>query len=243
VYSPLGDGPTDISTVEQECVGLRTGWGGVPRNEFLGLEALDLADGRDGKSPDAQCLSKCYDRQMRDLLDGAEVPPKGEAAGVPPVPPTKHWLNRSVSCSFDGASVNTGEITGLISIWTVLAPWLLLVHGIAHVVELACSAAYDSIAFFVDVINPTLDTTVTAYHQSGKKQWNAIRISAKLQEKRWYKLCSFSKTRWQRSLTSALKSVLNNWRTICVHQHSLAHELCSTTKEEKRSVESSLPAR
>ena len=108
-------------------------------------------------------------------------------------------------------------------------PW-----GFAHVVELACSAAYDSIAFFVSVINPTLDTTVTAYHQSGKKQWNAIRISAKLQEKRWYKLCSFSKTRWQRSLTSALKSVLNNWRTICVHQHSLAHELCSTTKEEKR---------
>ena len=64
VYSPLGDGSTDVSTTEQECVGLRISWGGLPRNEFIGLEALDLKDGRDGKSPDAQCLSKCYDRQM-----------------------------------------------------------------------------------------------------------------------------------------------------------------------------------
>ena len=90
MYSPLGDGSTDISTIEQECVGLRTGWGGVPRNEFLRLEALDLADGRHGKSTDAQCLSKCYDRQMRDRLDGTEVPPKGKAAGVLLVPRTKY---------------------------------------------------------------------------------------------------------------------------------------------------------
>ena len=243
VYSPLGDGSTDVSTTEQECVGLRISWGGLPRNEFIGLEALDLKDGRDGKSPDAQCLSKCYDRQMTDLLDpnGLEVGPKVAGAeaeeGVPEAtvaPPGDHWLDRAVSCSFDGASVNTGELTGLISIWRLLAPWLLLVHGIAHVVELACSAAYDSISYFVDVVNPILSTVVAAYHMSGKKQWNAVRISAELQEKRWYKLCSFSKTRWQRSLTSALKSMLNNWRVICVHQHSLAHEQCCTTKEEKR---------
>ena len=78
VYSPLGDGSTDVSTTEQECVGLRISWGGLPRNEFIGLEALDLKDGRDGTSPDAQCLSKCYDRQMTGLLDpnGLEVGPK-----------------------------------------------------------------------------------------------------------------------------------------------------------------------
>ena len=196
VYSPLGDGSTDISTTEQECVGLRISWGGLPRNEFIGIEALDLKDGRDGKSPDAQCLSKCYDRQMEDLLD-PELPEIGpEDAELGPVAPVGHWLHRTVGCSFDGASVNTGEITGLYSLWKVIAPWILLVHGIAHVVELACSAAYDSIKYFVDIVNPTLEATVTAYHQSGKKQWNAVRISAELKESRWYKLCSFSKTRW-----------------------------------------------
>ena len=232
VYSPLGDGSTDISTTEQECVGLRICWGGLPRNEFPGLEALDLKDGRDGKSPDAQCLSKCYDRQMGDLLHGEEIGPIGASRDA--VQPTDHWLGRAVSCSFDGASVNTGELTSLKSIWMLVAPWLLLVHGIAHVVELACSAAYDSIAFFTGIVTPILSEVVTAYHQSGKKQWNAVRISTQLQEKRWYKLCGFAKTRWQRSLTNATKTVLNNWRTICVHQHSLAHELACTTIEEKR---------
>ena len=234
VYSPLGDGSTDISTTEQECVGMRICWGGVSRNEFVGLEALDLKDGRDGKSPDAQCLSKCYDRQFGDLLDAGSPEIGPEGATVPAVAPVDHWLHRSVSCSFDGASVNTGELTGVISLWTLIAPWILLVHGIAHVVELACSAAYDSIPYFLSTVNKTLTETVAAYHCSGKKQWNAVRISAVLQEKRWYKLCSFSKTRWQRSLTNAIKSVLNDWRVICVHQHSLAHEQCCTTKEQKR---------
>ena len=231
VYSPLGDGSTDVSTTEQECVGLRISWGGLPRNEFIGLEALDLKDGRDGKSPDAQCLSKCYDRQMTDLLDpnGLEVGPKvaGAAAeeGVPEAtvaPPGDHWLDRAVSCSFDGASVNTGELTGLISIWRLLAPWLLLVHGIAHVVELACSAAYDSISYFDVWKRYKYNDVWQAVHKhndTGEKAKLLIEIEIAFAldtacAERWFSLMAILKDKKRNRLDDDL---LNKLMFICLH--------------------------
>ena len=87
------------------------------------------------------------------------------------------WLHKDVSCSFDGASVNTGESNEMISLFQDIAPWILLIHAIAHGVELAADAGFNAVPYFKDSLEPTMRKTVAAYHMSGKKQWNVVRIS------------------------------------------------------------------
>ena len=173
MYSPLGDGSTDVSTVEQEVVGGRLSWNGKARNEFIGMEDLDLADSRDGESPGAQCLAAAYDRQFTDLVTGEEAAPPGwsetdDAALFPhlvdhPKPvadpdgkASNKWLGNGVAGSLDGASVNTGADNGVVSFWTLVAPWLLLVHGLAHVLEIACSDSFKLIPYFMEVFDVKL---------------------------------------------------------------------------------------
>ena len=71
VFSPIGDGSTDISNKEQETVGARYVWCGLPRNEFVELAELDLTQSRDGEPPDAQCLASLYDNVCGKIFTGS----------------------------------------------------------------------------------------------------------------------------------------------------------------------------
>ena len=57
----MGDGSTDRSLSEQEAVCTRfIGGDGKPFVFFSDLAELDLSTSRDGRSPDAQCITACY---------------------------------------------------------------------------------------------------------------------------------------------------------------------------------------
>jgi hypothetical protein len=68
LFSVIGDGSNDVSDVEQESIGVRYTWRGIPRNEFVGMVPLDLSKSRDGQSPDAQCLEEAYDRKFKEVF-------------------------------------------------------------------------------------------------------------------------------------------------------------------------------
>ena len=79
VISTMGDGATDIADKEQEVIGIRYAWAGRPRAEFLELATLDLAESRDGESPDALCLSCTYDRSLNNCFTATTGDPQLDA--------------------------------------------------------------------------------------------------------------------------------------------------------------------
>ena len=69
-FSCVGDGSTDVSTKEEDVIGSRYTWKGIPRNEFVGIFELDLEKSKDRKSPDAMCLEGSYDRAFNSVFHG-----------------------------------------------------------------------------------------------------------------------------------------------------------------------------
>ena len=230
-FSFIGDGSTDVSTKEEEAIGVRYTWKGKARNEFVGLFELDLTKSKDKKSPDALCLEEVHDRAFNLVFQGKPCNRKLDEARDKDGP--VEWIERCATCSLDGASVNTGVISGLIARLKLRAAWLYLTHALAHVVELKADAAFNAVEYFKETVDTTCRGVVATYNKSGKKQWNAARIAGSLNEKH-LKLTGFSKRRYQRALARSLKSLFTNWRATSIHLHELAHEAVCTTKAEKQ---------
>ena len=193
MFSAIGDGSTDISDKEAEVVGVWYVWQGKPRNEFVELVELDLAKSRDKKSPDAQCLEAAYDTAYGKVFIGTTWIPKLDEMrnnkGL------VDWIRRCFTCSLDGASVNTGAKGGLVGLWHKRAAWIVLTHGLAHVVELKAKAAFQAVPYFADVVDANCRGVVSTYNYSGKKQWNCKRIAEELGEEKHLKLKKFCHTR------------------------------------------------
>ena len=153
VFSAIGDGGTDISTNEQEMIGARLFWQGLPKTEFVKAANLDLSKSKDGESPDAQCLEAAYDIAFEEIFSGstgmhrsaysvgvqrlcgardAELDKYRESFKIQP----QNWIYRLVATSLDGASVNIGHLNGLTAKWQLRAPWVVVVHAVAHVIEI-----------------------------------------------------------------------------------------------------------
>jgi hypothetical protein len=176
-------------------------------------------------------LEEVYDRAFNLVFQGKTCNRKLDEARDKDGP--VEWIERCATCSLDGASVNTGVISGLIARLKLRAAWLYLTHALAHVVELNADAAFNAVEYFKETVDTTCRGVVATYNKSGKKQWNAARIAGSLNEKH-LKLTGFSKTRYQRALARSLKSLFTNWRATSIHLHELAHEAVCTTKAEKQ---------
>jgi hypothetical protein len=138
-----------------------------------------------------------------------------------------------VSTSLDGASVNTGHKTGLIALWNAAAPWILLTHAVAHVVELIMTRCIKSVEYFAGSLDKTCRGVVAYYNVSAKKQANTRRIALELGETKHLKLTSFCQTRYQRALFNSMRALMTNWRQICIHTHKHAHQTVCTRVADK----------
>ncbi len=114
----MSDGSKEISAIENEIVHSHFARLGVQYCFFLGLQAC--------KSADAEGI---YDAIMAALkFDRFE---------------TSDFLNRMVAFAADGASVNTGELNGVIAIFRrVASESVVMIQCMGHRVELSFGDAF-----------------------------------------------------------------------------------------------------
>ena len=143
------------------------GEGPGKKHEKMHLIELDITKGRDGESPDAQCLAAAYDQVFDVVFQKTTGDTKCDAARDAKGP--DDWIQKMIACSFDGASVNTGTQNGLISFWMVRAVWVLMFHAVAHVVELIAKDAWKAVPYYAEVLDAICRrNVVSTYHRSGK---------------------------------------------------------------------------
>jgi len=217
IFWVIGDGSTDISDHEHEAIGISLlSDEDLPILEFYKLQPLDLADGKDGCSPDAQCLEAAYRKAFED--EDREL-----------VLPGHSWTERCCGMSLDGASVNLGEKSGLKARLLETAQWIVFTHAVAHNVELACNEAYGSVAYFRSEFDKITRDVVSHYSVSPKRTWKLRKVAEDVLDSDHLNLAKLHGIRWQASLQRCLKAVIQDWVALCVDLHDSGRRAMAKT--------------
>ena len=144
-FTPMMDGSTDKSVIEQEIVYVRVAQQGTVKEQFVSLEHVEKAD--------AAGLVRALDRPMIN------------SAGQP------DWRQKAVVVGTDGASVNIGKKTGMIKRLRDDIPHLVGIDCMAHKLELALNDA-TRIVGMPKSTNQILLSLYLFYHSSSLNRSN-----------------------------------------------------------------------
>ena len=173
------DGATDSSVTENEAVYVRYVEDGVPVNHLISLTEVSYAH--------ADGVLECINSSM-------------EKFGL------QKWRDKLVGFCADGASVNLGQVSGVVSKLREDNPKLIDIHCMAHRLELAVLGVLRKVKM-VETVNDTLHLIWKTYHFSPKSKGELQTVCEELAT-RFYKPKPVKGTRWIPHLDRALKIFL-----------------------------------
>ena len=101
-----------------------------------------MQDSKDGKSPDAQCITAAFKRHL-DLFDDRLG--KWLHGGS--------WKYSLVNSSLDGASVNLGCFNGVGKLLGDAVPMQVTLHAAAHVLQLCVGDVFENCKYYLIFID------------------------------------------------------------------------------------------
>jgi hypothetical protein len=119
------------------------------------------------------------------------------------------YPSRLVTTSLDGASVNLGEVGGVVALIKKEVPHIKGVHGVAYVIELAWNDALKGDPL-IDEMNETNQMAYVHYAGSGKKKLT-YGVCCKVLGEEQHELVSLHGIRWRESSHRAAKNLLLSW--------------------------------
>ena len=126
-FNLLSDGSQARKTgSEKELVLIRVERGGIPTYIYLSLLEMSNFGGTDAES-------------LKTGIDSIFA-----QDGFPPLDETTDYTKKFVGATADGASVNFGHISGLLTRLEVSRPWLLKIHCSNHRTELSVGDVFDN---------------------------------------------------------------------------------------------------
>ncbi|XP_070535062.1 zinc finger protein 862-like [Ptychodera flava] len=203
--SILGDGSTDAGILEQEIVYLRyvDPTECTPKTRQIDIVPLSTADST-GIFNALQTGLKTVDINFEDLKHQAE---------------SEKSTPKLVGVNFDGASVMMGQKSGVAKKITDIVPEAVVLHCVAHKLELAALDANKSAKYMVK-FEDTIKGIFGFYHYSPKRRRELYEICAVLEEFGAH-FSNVKQVRWLASKERAIKAIKQNLPAVAMHlQHS-----------------------
>lgn len=155
--SVLSDGSTDNSIIEQELVYVRFLCNGKPQTKMIKIV--------DVKHAHAVGILNAIDGAVKDVGITLEI-----------------WLSKVVCANFDGASVMMGEINGVAGRLKRRVPHIVILHCVAHKLELAVLDAVKRVPY-LQKFDDTIKAIFKMYYRSPKKRRELKEIGEIVEEK------------------------------------------------------------
>lgn len=189
--SIMSDGSTDVSTIENEICYVHFAVRGRTQCLFLGLIPCEVADAKG--IFDALLRSLKFDRLSQEEI-----------------------LKKVVGFIGDGASVNTGHVNGVISLFRQnVSPAIVMVKCMSHRLELAFKDALKTAPLFKKVYD-LLDQLFKFYHHSPKQTAGLKKAFSALAMSTTY-TTRVGGTRWVSHTKTALYNMLKAYRAMVLH--------------------------
>ncbi len=185
------DGATDVSTSEQELLFARHATQGKVTVDFIGIEKIT-------SRPNAHAIKAAFDDALQSVgMDADQV------------------FAKLVSCSSDGASVMLGKVNGVMKKLQEHQPAMLIVHCLAHRLELAFKDALklSPVMLKVEAVALVLYKT---YKKSPTLR-NGLREAFQAHDRTMTTPTRVGGTRWLPHLQLALSVILEGYRPIMMH--------------------------
>ena len=196
--SVMSDGSTDISVVENEIVYIHFCTRGVTKCYFLGLMACQTANAQGIFNAIMKSLS--FASVDRDEL-----------------------LAKMVAFVGDGASVNTGEINGVIALFRKhVNASVIMVKCMSHRVELALKSAMKTSPLF-NKVHDLFDQLFKFYHKS-PKQTSGLKQAFEALNMSSSQPIRVGGTRWVSHTLDALKNMLKGYSAFIMHLSQVINE-------------------
>ena len=194
--SLLLDGSTDISVTASVVVYMHYITEGTVAESFVGLEELPN-ETADGYMTALNSLSKRLELNLFDK-------------------------EKTVGLATDGARTMLGSYGGVAAKLTAYIPHLVVVHCVAHRLQLAVIDSLKTVPFMQQV-ETTLRALYTYYHSSPKRLSQLKKTAAAL-EMQLLKLRDINAVRWVASKEQALQAFLQSWQVIVFHLQDSSNE-------------------
>ena len=147
---------------------------------------------------------------------------------------TTNYETKSVSLTTHGASVNTGRILGLMTIFALRRDWLVQIHCINHRVKLATKHALNKTKF--KVIDNFYQSNFN-YSTNSHKIKSELRIASEAQGIQHYTLPKMCGTRFNGHRQRAFKTLLNVWPSfIMAYENAISDKNKSETRAKVTSL-------
>ena len=193
-YSILNDGSSDTTVSEKELVYALYLEDGKPKIGFVGIENVNNAN--------TEGILECIKESFHRL-------------GI------TNLSKKLVGLNVDGASVNTGQHTGLGTRIKSLTPWLQVIHCFNHRLELALKDAFSQFPAFSSV--DSFITKLYYLYQMSPKRLRCLHKLADAQQKSVPKPTKAGGTRWLDFKYNAIKNALDHYGVYLTHVEELAN--------------------
>ena len=123
--------------------------------------------------------------------------------------PLDDYRTKLVSCTADGASVNFGRISGLLTRLDNDRGWLIKIHCANHRVELSVKDVFEQ-STFTSILDPLYSSIYTLLKNSGKLK-NEVKSACEALNIKHYVLSKLTGTRFIGHRVTSFPSLLNVW--------------------------------
>jgi len=188
VLSIMFDGATDCAVSEVEIIYCRVFHDGQTHDYFIGLADLEHAH--------AQGVFDAINNVMSTYI-------------------SPDWINKLIGAGSDGASVNIGRNNSVATRLREGRPYVLLVHCIAHRLELGVLTAIKDNAMLT-MVQDMLKKVHKHYHYS-PKALRELKAVAEAMEEKFVKPTRLQGTRWLPHISKALTGLLSGYQVILTH--------------------------
>ena len=137
-----------------------------------------------------------------------------KAAGFP------GWKEKTVGLGTDGASVMVGEEMGVAGLLRQEIPWLINVHCLSHILQLAAKDAAEKDAKMGDTYR--LLKIINKFYKMSPKAWREFKELATILEVKVWKFKRIGGTRWISHLYQALVAIFKGYSPLLIHLDSVA---------------------
>ncbi|XP_062580077.1 zinc finger protein 862-like [Saccostrea cucullata] len=203
----MSDGSTDVSVIENEIVYVHFALKGKIHCYFLGLIECEHAN-----------AEGIFDAIFK-AVDFEDIP-KSE------------MYNKIIAFAGDGASVNTGEINGVISHFRRnINSNILMIKCVSHRIELAFKDAMKSSTLYNKIFD-MLGQLFKFYHNS-PKQMAGLKSAAEACKKSLRHPTRVGGTRWVGHVLTALKNLLIGYKVFITHLEQVASVRSQSSAQSK----------